>query len=267
MPDRLRAFNQADEERRTSLCARMDGTRVEVRSSPVGPTVSAPADRRRDALLIGLTFAAGVVDAVSYLGLGQIFTANMTGNVVFLALAIGERSPSTALHSGAALIIFSLGAILAGLLLTHPRPAGPWPRRVTWLLGGELACMAVFALVWGWLGGAPGVNWIYLLIGLSSFGMGLQNAAARHVGVPGLTSTVVTGALTGFMIDLPALGVSGTSQHRAGWAVLSLFTGAALGATLMVYARALAPVLTAAVVAVVAAVAYLSFHRPVRTRE
>jgi uncharacterized membrane protein YoaK (UPF0700 family) len=245
----------------------MGGTRVEVRRSPDESSVPDAAAQRRDALLIGLTFASGVVDTVSYLGLGQIFTANMTGNVVFLALAIGERSPSTALHSGVALLIFSLGAIVAGQILTRPRPAGPWPHRVTWLLGGELACLGVFALLWGWLGGEPGMDWIYLFIGLSSFAMGFQNAAARHLGVPGLTSTVVTGALTGFMVELPALGISGTSQHRAGWAVVSLFAGAALGATLMVYARVLAPVLTAAVLAVVASVAYVSFHRPVRSPE
>jgi uncharacterized membrane protein YoaK (UPF0700 family) len=245
----------------------VDGTPDEARGSPDHSSGADFAGRRRDLLLIGLTFAAGVVDAVSYLGLGQIFTANMTGNVVFLALALGERSPSTALHSGAALIVFSLGAIVAGLILTRPRPAGTWPRRVTWLLWGELACLGVFALIWGWLGGEAGADSVYLLIGLSSFGMGLQNAAARHLAVPGLTSTVVTGALTGFMVDLPALGISGTGQRRAGWAVTVLFAGAAFGATLMVYARVLAPVLTAATVAVVAVVAYVSFHRPTRTQE
>ena len=144
---------------------------------------------------------------MSFLGLGQIFTANMTGNVVFLALAVGERSLPTALHSVVALIVFSLGAIGAGLLLVKPRPAGTWPQRVTWLLWGELACVASFALLWASADGSPGVGLLYLLIGLSSFGMGLQNAAARHLAVPGLTTTVVTGALTGFMVDLPALGI------------------------------------------------------------
>jgi uncharacterized membrane protein YoaK (UPF0700 family) len=39
--------------------------------------------------LLGLTVVTGVVDAVSFLGLGHIFTANMTGNVVFLGFALG----------------------------------------------------------------------------------------------------------------------------------------------------------------------------------
>jgi uncharacterized membrane protein YoaK (UPF0700 family) len=217
---------------------------------------------RRDGLLIVLTFAAGVVDAVSYLGLGQIFTANMTGNVVFLALALGQRSLLTALHSAGALIGFSLGAVAAGRILARPRPRGNWPRRVTWLLWGELACLLAFAVVWSSAAGRPDGTLLYVVIGLSSFGMGFQNAAARHVAVPGLTTTVITGALTGFMVDLPALGISGAVQRRAGWTVAALFSGAAVGATLMVYARVLAPFVTVAAVAAVAFTAWRWFRDP-----
>jgi uncharacterized membrane protein YoaK (UPF0700 family) len=39
-----------------------------------------------------LTGAAGYVDAVSYLLLGRVFTANMTGNTVLLGLAIVRRN-------------------------------------------------------------------------------------------------------------------------------------------------------------------------------
>jgi uncharacterized membrane protein YoaK (UPF0700 family) len=207
------------------------------------------------------------VDAVSYLGLGQIFTANMTGNVVFLALAVGERSVLTAARSVGALIGFSLGAIWAGQLLARPRPSRTWPRRVTWLLGGVVACLLAFAVLWASTGGQPGEWLLYLLIGLSSFGMGLQNAASRHLAVPGLTTTVITTALTGFMVDLPALGISGTGQRRAGWAVVALFSGAAVGGSLMVYARVIAPFVSLATLASVLALAYLWFdHDDPRTR-
>ncbi len=239
----------------------MVGAQEEARGSAVTPPVESDADRLRESLLIGLTFAAGVVDAVSYLGLGQIFTANMTGNVVFLALAVGQRSLLTTLRSVGALIGFSLGVILAGQILVRPRPAGPWPRQVTWLLWGELACVIVFAGLWASAGGQPGSGLLYVLIALSSFGMGLQNAAARHLAVPGLTTTVITVALTGFMVDLTALGMAGPAQRRGGLAVAALFTGAAVGATLMVYARPFAPLVTAASVTVVAAIASMSFDR------
>lgn len=38
-------------------------------------------------LLLLLACAAGAIDAISYLGLGRVFTANMTGNTVLLSLA------------------------------------------------------------------------------------------------------------------------------------------------------------------------------------
>ena len=219
------------------------------------------AERLRDALLIGLTFAAGVVDAVSYLGLGQIFTANMTGNVVFLALSVGERSFLTSLRSVGALVGFSLGAIIAGRVLTRPRPPGTWPVRVGWLIWVELAFLVAFAALWAGAGGQPGLGWLYLLIALSSLAMGFQNAAARHLAVPGLTTTVITTALTGFMVDLPTLGVTGSNQRRAALAVGTLFAGAAVGAVLMVHARAYAPLVTVATVATVAGVAQWAFGR------
>jgi uncharacterized membrane protein YoaK (UPF0700 family) len=232
---------------------------------PVASARKDTAGRTRDALLIGLTFATGVVDAVSYLGLGQIFTANMTGNVVFLALAVGERSLLTALRSAAALFGFSLGAVVAGRLLIDPRPSGIWPRRVTPLLGIEAACLIIFAAAWVAVGGEPGTSGlIYVIIGLSSIGMGVQNAAARHLAVPGLTTTVITMSLTGFMVDLPALGISGSSQRRAIWTVIALFSGAAIGAALLVSDRLLAPLVTVVTVGTVAAIAYVAFDRPSR---
>ena len=231
-------------------------------SGPVGSQLAeARAELARDALLIGLTFAAGVVDAVSYLGLGRIFTANMTGNVVFLALAVGQHSLLTALHSVVALMGFCIGAVLAGQLLERPRPPGLWPRRATWVMCAALVCMGAFAGIWTVVGGEPKANLLYVLIGLSSLGMGMQNAAARHLAVPGLTTTVITTALTGFMVELPALGISGTAQRRGGFAVLALFSGATIGAALMVYARAFAPVVTVVTVALVIGAAYRVFGR------
>jgi uncharacterized membrane protein YoaK (UPF0700 family) len=195
-------------------------------------------------LLLALTFAAGVVDAVSYLGLGKIFTANMTGNLVFLALAVGQRNLLTALYSVGALIGFCCGALAAGRVLGYVRQPGAWPRRVTFVIAAELACMTAFAVGWVSLGGIPTGSWLYVLIGLSSFGMGMQNAAARYLAVPGLTTTVFTMALTGFMVDLSALRLRGPTQRRAVLAVVALFCGAAIGAALLMVDRVTPPVLT-----------------------
>jgi uncharacterized membrane protein YoaK (UPF0700 family) len=216
--------------------------------------------RAREILLLVMTFSSGSVDAVSYLGLGRIFTANMTGNLIFLALAVGQRNLPTALNSAVALILFSFGAALAGRLLGKAEPSTAWPARVTVILYGHFVCMAAFAAGWVVEGGYPIGTVLFLLIGLSSFGMGLQNAAARHLAVPGLSTTVVTVALTGFMMELPALGVSGPAQRRALLAVILLFSGAAVGATLLVYARFAAPILTALILGGVALAATARFR-------
>jgi uncharacterized membrane protein YoaK (UPF0700 family) len=227
---------------------------------PVSPAAD-HADRSRDVLLLVMTFSSGSVDAVSYLGLGRIFTANMTGNIVFLALAVGQRNLPTAINSAFALFGFSAGAIFAGRVLGRAKPDSLWPARITALLYGHFACMAAFAVGWVFEAGYPTGGALFLLIGLSAFGMGLQNAAARHLAVPGLSTTVVTMALTGFMMDLPALGVSGPTQRRTLLAVILLFSGAAVGATLMVFARITPPVLTASILGGIAIVATVRFGR------
>src|SRR6266568_2112734 len=64
--------------------------------------------------LLVLTVVSGLVDAVSYLGLGHVFTANMTGNVVLLGFAAagasGFSAPACLTSLGSSLI----GAAAAG---------------------------------------------------------------------------------------------------------------------------------------------------------
>src|SRR5690349_9497029 len=79
--------------------------------------------------LIMLTVTTGLVDAVSFLGLGHIFTANMTGNVVFLAFAIAGAHGISASASILALGCFLVGAGSGGLLA---RKLESTPRR--WLV-------------------------------------------------------------------------------------------------------------------------------------
>ncbi|WP_371619132.1 YoaK family protein [Streptomyces sp. NBC_00454] len=142
-------------------------------------------------LLIVLTFVSGVVDAVSYLGLGHVFVANMTGNVVFLGFALaGDRSLS-APDSLLALGAFLTGALAAGRLRRTTGAAGMFAPLVAVqavLVGGALAVTVAG-------GGAPPV------IALLALGMGLQNAVVHRLAVPDLTTTVVTRALTGLAAD------------------------------------------------------------------
>ncbi|MGB7158951.1 MAG: DUF1275 family protein, partial [Tepidisphaeraceae bacterium] len=65
--------------------------------------------------LLALTFVTGVVDATSFLALGGVFSAMMTGNVVFLGLGLsggGDSSVVGPLFSIAAYVMASAVAAL-----------------------------------------------------------------------------------------------------------------------------------------------------------
>ncbi|MFD9301515.1 YoaK family protein [Streptomyces sp. NPDC060048] len=168
-------------------------------------------------LLIVLTFVSGVVDAVSYLDLGHVFVANMTGNVVFLGFALaGDRSlsaPDSLLAVGA----FLTGALAAGRLrraTAADRMFAPLVAAQTVLVGAALVLKAAGA-------GPPPV------IALLALGMGLQNAVVHRLAVPDLTTTVVTRALTGLAADR-----WGPASLRRLVTVVSLFLGALAGGLL-----------------------------------
>src|SRR3989449_5799668 len=67
-------------------------------------------------LLLVLTVTTGLIDAVSVLGLGRVFTANMTGNIVFLGFALAGQPGFSRLRSLAALLAFLVGAVIGGRL-------------------------------------------------------------------------------------------------------------------------------------------------------
>src|SRR5258708_6296304 len=70
-------------------------------------------------LLLAMTFVTGLVDAFSYLALGHVFVANMTGNVVFLGFALAGAPDFSILDSFMALASFGLGALVGGKLGTQ----------------------------------------------------------------------------------------------------------------------------------------------------
>jgi uncharacterized membrane protein YoaK (UPF0700 family) len=175
----------------------------------------------RDALLLALTAAAGWVDALSYIALGHVFTANMTGNLVLLGLAVGEVQAAGAVRSAVALGGFAAGALL-GSALTRDA-AGEWPGRITAALGVEAAALIAFVAVW-WTGGG-----LEALIALSAVGMGIQSAAVRRLAVAGVTTTFVTGTLTSLMAGLAALRPTGGWARQAA-VLVALLAGATVGA-------------------------------------
>lgn len=207
----------------------------------------------RDPLVVLLTLLSlttGIVDATSVLGLGKVFTANMTGNVVFLGFAAaGAPGFHWELYIFA-LIAFALGAVGAGRLgrCFVDRSRRRWLIVSATLEAGLLWVAAACALA-APLDTAVGLR--LTLIALIAIAMGARNATVRQLNVPDLTTTVVTRTLTGLAADSRLAGGPGHNLGRRLRAVLCLFVGAALGA-FMVLKWGLAPPLALAGAAVLA---------------
>jgi uncharacterized membrane protein YoaK (UPF0700 family) len=160
-----------------------------------GGGAASPA-RVRDAMLVMLSLAAGCVDAIGYLGLGQIFVANMTGNTVLLGLALGQAQGQAALRALVALAGFVVGVAAGAAIVGPGRERSAWTPAVTAALALELVVLAAFAVGWFLADARPAGSAVYPLIALPSLAMGVQSAAVRRLGIPGVATTYITGTLT-----------------------------------------------------------------------
>lgn len=186
--------------------------------------------------LLGMTGVTGLVDAVSFLSLGHVFTANMTGNVVFLAFASAGVSELSVPRSLTALFAFLIGAVVGGRIMaraTGDSQAGlalvAFAVEIGFLLAATICAIGYSAT------SPPYPSQLYGLIALTALAMGTRNAAARKLAVPDLTTTVLTLTITGIAADsFLAHGNDPRWQRRLA-AVLAMFTGAALGAILVMH--------------------------------
>ncbi len=154
----------------------------------------------REGMLLLLTLAAGSMDAMSYLGLGHVFTAMMTGNTVLLGLALGQGHILAALRSIIALVGFAAGVAAGALIVQRDQRQDDWPPAVTQALALEGLLLGAFALMWHLTGVERGAAMVYALILVSGLAMGIQSAAAHRLGVPGMMTTYITGTLTSLMV-------------------------------------------------------------------
>jgi uncharacterized membrane protein YoaK (UPF0700 family) len=232
----------------------------------------APARGSKDGLLppllVALTAVTGLVDAFSYLVLGHVFVANMTGNVVFLAFALAGTGGFSALASLVAIACFAAGALAAGRLARALAPplAPLLAGRRERLLGVTTAIQAVLlaaAVIMAALTApplptqplAPGPR--YALIVVLAAAMGLQNATARKLAVPDLTTTVLTLTITGVAADSPIAGATGAHLARRLISVAAMLLGALIGALLVIHVHIVFPLVIALLILV--AVAAMTF--------
>jgi len=154
--------------------------------------------------LLVLTFTTGVVDAVSYLGLGHVFTANMTGNIVFLGFGIAGRGGLPVVAPLVSLGSFLVGAGGGGVLAD--RMGDRHPEHIARALVIEVSLIGGAAVLAAAVHVRPNVVSGDVVIALLALAMGVRNATVRRVGVPDLTTTVLTMTLTALAADSPVTG-------------------------------------------------------------
>jgi uncharacterized membrane protein YoaK (UPF0700 family) len=180
-------------------------------------------------LLLLLTFGTGLIDAISILGLGRVFVANMTGNIVFIGFALAGAPGYSLWGSLVALAAFLVGALVGGIAISRFSA-----HRGKLLRNALVVQLALFlaALVFSFTAGAPlPIARQLVIVAVGAVALGIQNAVVRQLAVPDMTTTVLTMTLTGIGSDLRKRDL--TTAARRLITVLAMLIGAAVGAILV----------------------------------
>lgn len=199
--------------------------------------------------LLILTFVTGILDAASFLALGQVFAAMQTGNVIFLGLGIADVSGAPTLAPLIALGAFLVGGLTAALLT--PAVGRSSGNGLQLAMVTEIVLLSVAGTLAALVDVEPGKPIAYLLIAMLSLSMGLRNTVARRIGDPNLATTVLNLTLSAFVTQTPTGFASESELALRGAAIVAILAGAVSGALLLKTSLALA--IAAAVVGVIAA--------------
>jgi uncharacterized membrane protein YoaK (UPF0700 family) len=186
--------------------------------------------------LLALTFSTGVIDALSFVALGHVFTANMTGNIVFLAFAVSGTKGLSAARSGASLLAFMAGAAYGGVM--NVRHADWTQARLLKAVSAIEAALLFVAASFVTITGSEyeiTANAAYGLITLTALAMGVRNAVVRKMAVPDLTTTVLTLTVTGLASDSSLAGGVNPRWRTRLASITTMFLGAVTGAMLLRY--------------------------------
>src|SRR6266436_5774405 len=196
---------------------------TKINKQAVGPRI-------RDLLLNALTVSSGAIDAISFLALGKVFSAFMTGNIAFLGLRVAGASHAP---GGVAILVsmaaFAVGVYLSTRVVKPSEGSGMWPQRMTVALGISLIAHAVFLVVWFASNGQPTIDIAHVLLGSWAFAMGIQSAAVRRLHVDGVFTTAATATIVFLAGDITNWSATVTERRRLSGVLLSLFVGATAG--------------------------------------
>jgi uncharacterized membrane protein YoaK (UPF0700 family) len=216
---------------------------------------SRPRQQILTLIAIALTFASGANDVASFTRLGGVFTSVMTGNIVLWGLATAERSVELASHTAVSLAGYITGVAL-GTWVAHGfktvsqgKPAARegrasvLPGHVNWTLSGELVLLAGLTAGWEVTGARP-AGWAqFCLLAVLAAAMGMQSAAVNEMGLTSVSTTFLTGTLTGLVSSLVSPGQDTPHGARRFGVLIGLAAGAGLCGLLVATATALVPIL------------------------
>jgi uncharacterized membrane protein YoaK (UPF0700 family) len=220
--------------------------------------VASPVSERLTVVALLLTFATGLVDAISVLVLGHVFVANMTGNVIFPGFWFVPHSGVDMTAAVIAFISFVIGAIIGGRFARHlDYEVRRW---LTAALGTEVLLLTLLAV----LAGTGVVSYhddgkLILIAGLAVT-FGAQNAAARQFGVQELSTTVLTSTIVGVGVDSRLAGGSGERERLCYTVIFTMLAAAAVGATMSRFM--VAPVIGLAAAVVATSLAVVRYRPP-----
>ncbi|HEY7092683.1 MAG TPA: YoaK family protein [Ktedonobacterales bacterium] len=196
-------------------------------------------------LLIAMTAVTGLVDAYSFLALGHVFVANMTGNVLFLGFALAGAPGFSISATLLALGAFIIGGFIGGALAARH---GAHRGRLLTIAAATQTLLMLGAVLLALTAGIPiPIVHGHALAALLGAAMGLQNATVRKLAVPDLPTTVLTLTLIGVPADSQLVGGSGSHAGRRLVAVAAMLLGALIGALLLVHGAAVLPLVIAAI--------------------
>jgi uncharacterized membrane protein YoaK (UPF0700 family) len=207
-------------------------------------------------IAIALTFGSGAMDVASFTRLGDVFTSVMTGNIVLWGLAAARGSLSLAGHAAVSIAGYIIG-VAAGTWISHgfTRESAPardsvLPPHVNWVLLAEFVLLAGFTAGWEATGTNP-AGWAqFCLLAVAAAAMGAQSSAVNDMGLAHVSTTYLTGTLTGLVSSLVGPGKDTPHGVRRFGVLFGLMAGAGLSGLLLATAAAAVPVLPLAASAV-----------------
>jgi uncharacterized membrane protein YoaK (UPF0700 family) len=237
---------------------------------------SRPKQQILTLIAIALTFGSGAADVASFTRLGGVFTSVMTGNIVLWGLAAARGSLSLASHTAVSIAGYIAG-VAGGTWVAHgvkDRPAsgsalasadgeGVLPAHVIWVLLAELTLLTGFTVGWEVCGAAP-AGWAqFALLATLAAAMGTQSSAVKDMGLTEVSTTYLTGTLTGLVSSLVSPGQDTPHGLRRFGVLIGLVAGASLcGLFVATAADGVPALLLAAALTTIVAATWRSPKRP-----